>query len=143
MDEKIIKSLLDEATKVAHHAYAPYSKFPVGSVILLEDGRRFLGVNIENASYPVTLCAERAAMAPVVTAGLQALIKAVVVVTAFVEIGSPCGICRQFLSEFLTHSTPIICGNSRGDYEISSIAELLPKAFDKSCLMSKGATRGA
>lgn len=135
MDEKLFKSLLLKALEVSKRAYAPYSNFSVGCVVLLEDGRIIEGVNIENASYPVALCAERAAIATVVSEGLQHMIQAIAVVTKASPPGSPCGMCRQFLSEFIKPHTPIIFGNGVGEMVISNMAELLPRAFLKDSLI--------
>lgn len=134
MDEKSLVSLLKKASSIRKNAYAPYSKFMVGCAILLEDGRVVEGVNIENAAYSVALCAERSAMAPIVTSGSQAMIKAVAVVTSASPPGSPCGMCRQFLGEFLSPDTPIIFGNDAGEWVISDMSKLLPFAFNKGAL---------
>src|SRR5580704_16803239 len=110
MDEKIVMSLLKRASDIRKNAYAPYSKFMVGCAILLEDGRVVEGVNIENASFSLCLCADRAAMAPIVTAKEHKTIKAIAVVTSASPPGSPCGPCRQFLGEFLGPEVPIVFG---------------------------------
>jgi cytidine deaminase len=135
MDETFLINLLQKASDIRKHAYAPYSRFLVGSAILLEDGRIFEGVNIENSSYPVSLCAERAAMATVVSFGLQHLVKALAVVTSASPPGSPCGMCRQFLGEFLGPDTPIIFGNDKGEWKILAMADLLPLPFAKAALI--------
>ena len=129
LDEAQIKELLSAADEAATFAYAPYSRFPVGAIIMLKDRTRFAGANIENASYPVGICAERAAMARVIMEGRAKEIALVVVTTPTEKPGTPCGMCRQFLSEFLAADTPIIYGNRRGDYEVISMAALLPHAF--------------
>jgi cytidine deaminase len=134
LDENAQRDLLKKACDIAINAYAPYSKFRVGCAVLLNDDRVVLGVNIENASYPVTLCAERAALASVITSGCQHMIKAVAVVTSASPPGSPCGMCRQFLSEFLASDTPIILGNTQGEVVVKTMGELLPFAFDKGAL---------
>jgi cytidine deaminase len=135
MDKKLIKLLLDNASLASKQAYAPYSRYSVGCAILLEDNSIITGVNIENASYSVTLCAERAAMATVVSAGLQHLIKAVAVVTSSSPPGAPCGVCRQFLSEFLKGNIPILLGNMLSDFKILTMDDLLPLAFSKADLI--------
>lgn len=141
MDENLIKELLKDAHNISSKAYAPYSNFPVGCVVVLNNGEKFFGVNIENASYPVCICAERSAMARVVTEGRHREISVVVVVTAAQNPGSPCGMCRQFLSEFLEPHTPIIFGTQHGDYVKSSMSELLPYAFSKAELESSRNSR--
>lgn len=136
MEEKIIRDLLKHAREVSERAYAPYSRFHVGCAILLADDRVIVGINIENAAYSVTLCAERSAMAQVISLGLQDQIKALAVVTRSSPPGSPCGMCRQFLLEFLKKDTPIILGNFSDSWSITTMQELLPRAFDKSDLLS-------
>jgi cytidine deaminase len=89
--------LIDAALDARKSAYAPYSKFLVGAAVLTEDGSMFTGTNVENASYGLTICAERIAAGAAVTAGHR-LITAVAVATA--GAASPCGACRQFLAEF-------------------------------------------
>src|SRR5436190_23297841 len=95
------KELTDAASRVRTAAYAPYSSYLVGAALLSGDGRIFAGCNVENASYGLALCAERGAVAQMVAAG-QRNIVALVVVTQGPEPGSPCGLCRQTLSEFAT-----------------------------------------
>lgn len=134
MNESVIKELLARAASARLRAYAPYSNFFVGCAVLLNDGQIIEGVNIENASYPVAICAERAAMATIISAGLAGQIKALAVITNVTPPGSPCGMCRQFLSEFLDEKTPIFLGNPQGDVVKTTMAELLPLAFTKSAL---------
>lgn len=89
--------LIDAALSVRQNAYAPYSKFLVGAAVLTEDGSAFTGTNVENASYGLTICAERIAAGAAVAAGHR-MITAVAVATS--GAASPCGACRQFLAEF-------------------------------------------
>jgi cytidine deaminase len=91
------RELIDAALSVRARAYAPYSNFHVGAAVLTEDGEIFSGVNVENASYGLTLCAERVAVTTAVASGCREL-KAVVVATSGGH--SPCGACRQVLAEF-------------------------------------------
>lgn len=134
MDKLILDDLLKKAGEISKHAYAPYSKFNVGCAVLLDDGNIVLGVNIENASYPVSICAERTALANIVVRGAQHRIKALAVVTDASPPGTPCGMCRQFLSEFLAKDTPIIVGNHKGETLLRRMDELLPYAFSKDAL---------
>lgn len=133
MDRTMLNNLLTAAYAVRANSYAPYSKFPVGCAILLKDNTVIKGVNIENAAYGVVLCAERSAMAAVISQGQQANITAIAVATDASPPGSPCGMCRQFLSEFLSPTTPIIFGNAT-ESQVTNITELLPFAFSKSAL---------
>lgn len=135
MDKNKLNQLLEHADKARENAYAPYSKFRVGCAILLKDGSIIKGINIENAAYGVVLCAERAAMATVVSYGKQDSIEALAVVTSATPPGSPCGMCRQFLSEFLPNEVPIIFGNDQNQSVVTNMAELLPFAFNKAALI--------
>ncbi len=134
MDQYKLSELLITANRARDNAYAPYSQYRVGCAVLLRDGTVIKGVNIENASYGVTICAERSAMAPIITAGQQNTIEALAVVTTSSPPGAPCGICRQFLSEFLSPDTPIILGNEKGESVLTNMAQLLPMAFNRESL---------
>ncbi len=133
MDPKY-KNLLKAANEVREHAYAPYSNYRVGCAILLSDGSIVKGINVENASFGATICAERTAMGAIVTAGKQKNIEALAVITSSSPPASPCGLCRQYLSEFLAPTTPIILGNEQGESISTNLLELLPLAFDSSFL---------
>lgn len=135
MDKKILNELLVSAYQARQHSYSPYSNFAVGCAILLKDGTVIKGVNIENAAYGVVLCAERSAMASVISNGQVSNIQAVAVATKASPPGSPCGMCRQFLGEFLADDTPIIFGNGHNESVITNMAELLPFAFSKQALL--------
>jgi cytidine deaminase len=134
MDRNTLDQLLESALAVRKNAYAPYSNFHVGCAMLLEDGTVVNGVNVENASYGVTICAERSAIVSIVTAGKQNSIRAVAVGTATSPPAAPCGICRQALAEFVERKVPIILGNDTGESTVSCLAEFLPFAFEKSAL---------
>ena len=131
MTEMQIKSLLDAAVSAMERAYAPYSNFHVGAALLARDGRIFTGCNIENASYPVTICAERAALSSAVSAGLREF-SAIAIVGGhhgkMEDICTPCGICRQALSEFCSPETPVYLGKIDG-YTTLTLGELLPHSF--------------
>ena len=113
-------------------AYAPYSKYRVGAAVLAEDGRIFAGCNVENASFGLTICAERTAVVSMIAAGARRFV-AVVVVTGGPEAGAPCGACRQTLFEF-AGDAPVrmlaVDGAGRVVEErSSSVYALLPDAF--------------
>jgi cytidine deaminase len=120
--------LLGSATQALEHAYAPYSNFHVGAAILTEDGRLFTGCNVENASYGLTMCAERAAIFTAVqqVQGKLAL-RAVAVVNGNDVPCSPCGACRQVIAEF-GEDTVVVFRGQEG-YIDMSIADLLPETF--------------
>jgi cytidine deaminase len=112
------------------HAYAPYSGFRVAAALLATDGRIFTGVNVENASFGLTVCAERNAVGAAVGNGVRA-IAALVVVCSGAEPPAPCGACRQVLAEF-PPAFPVRCYGSAGAELVTDSAALLPHAFGKS-----------
>ena len=120
--------LLDVAWKARGHAHAPYSRFQVGAALLAADGTIFGGCNVENAAYPVTLCAERGALSAAVAAGLQpGGLVAAVVVTDVADLTPPCGACRQALVEF-AGSLPVLLAN-RSSRQLHRLEDLLPHSF--------------
>lgn len=120
-------ALREKATMAMEQAYAPYSKFRVGAALLAEDGGIDAGCNVENASYPAGLCAERAAIAAAVARGARTF-TAIVIVTEAEVPTSPCGICRQVLMEFAPDLT--VHSVTRGGASARwSMSELLPEAF--------------
>jgi cytidine deaminase len=122
-------ALLAEAEAARGHAYAPYSNFAVGAALLAEDGSLHRGCNVENASYPAGICAERGAVAAAVARGQRRFVAIGVAGPPGVEI-APCGICRQVLSEFSPDgSLRVITRGADGAPRSTSIAELLPGAF--------------
>ena len=120
--------LVAAARAVQLRAYAPYSRFPVGCALEAEDGRVFVGCNVENASYGLTICAERAAICAAVSAGAQRFHRAVVV-SDVDPPAAPCGACRQVLAEFGADLRVDAVGPSRS--MSWTVAELLPSAFGK------------
>ena len=120
--------LLGSAWEAWARAYAPYSGFRVGAAVLLADGRIVPGCNVENASYPLGQCAERAAVCAAVSLGAAVgQLRALAVVTAAGALTPPCGACRQVLAEF-AEDLPILLAN-RTERSLCTIAELLPRAF--------------
>jgi cytidine deaminase len=120
-----------EATKSAReHAYVPYSGFKVGAVVLDSEGRLHHGCNVENAAYGPTNCAERTALFRAVADGCQpGTFQAVAVIGDTDQPITPCGICRQVLAELCDPNMPVILGNLRGAYRLTTVSELLPGAF--------------
>lgn len=128
-----MKKLIEKAFAAREKAYAPYSKFRVGAAVLTADGKIDTGCNVENASYPVGICAERVAMSKAVSDG-EMKFKAIVIVGSGADYCTPCGMCRQFMAEFCKGDFKIISAKSPEDYKIFSLAELLPHTFDSDSL---------
>lgn len=122
------------AAEFRSRAYAPYSGFAVGAALLAASGRVYGGVNVENASYPVGICAERAAVAAAVTAGEHDF-EALAVIADSPAPCAPCGMCRQMLMEFPLKR--IILANTAGAMRVLTPAELLPHAFGAAALPTK------
>lgn len=129
----VLTQLFEAAKSAQHHAYAPYSHFPVGASLLTASDAIFSGCNIENASFPVGLCAEASAVGAMVTAGHQK-IKAIVVVLNTAEKAFPCGMCLQRLSEFSDDETLVYIANSEGIQREYLFGELFPKRFSAKSL---------
>ena len=151
--ERVVRTLLEEASNARNGAYAPYSEFYVGAALLTTDGHIYTGANIENASYGATLCAERVALAKAVSEGSRSFL-AIAVVGGQIELPTPqeeaivkaheedslkvdklaftppCGICRQALSEFCDpQNFFVIVGDRDGEYELFTLEQLLPRSF--------------
>ena len=120
--------LFELAKTARSFAYIPYSKFAVGAVLVTEDDETILGCNVENASYGLTNCAERTAIFKAVSEGKRKFKKLVVIGDTDGPI-SPCGACRQVISEFCEPDMPVILTNMKGDVQETTVAELLPWAF--------------
>ena len=122
-------ALLAAARAVRRRAHAPYSRFLVGAAVLDQDGRIHVGCNLENASYGLTVCAERNAVAAAVAAGARQLV-AVAVVTAAQPAAAPCGACRQVLAELGQSGTQVLLGGVSGPPSARlTLGTLLPRAF--------------
>ena len=117
--------LIDLAREVRKKAYAPYSHYKVGAALLGKSGTVYTGCNVENASYSHTVCAERAAVLKAVSEG-ETEFEALALVTR--NGGSPCGACRQVLSEFAPQLTVYIADKD-GEYRTTTLAQLLPDSF--------------
>jgi cytidine deaminase len=120
--------LLRQARSIRARSYSPYSHFRVGAVVVTEDGQVFEGTNVENASYRMTTCAEQAALATMVTAGVQSPVVAVAVVGDGADPCTPCGACRQTIFEFGPDATVYASGDG-GRPLVAHITELLPHGF--------------
>ena len=124
----IDQTLMDEAKKARENAVAPFSKFKVGAALLTRSGKVFTGCNVENATYGLTVCAERVAIWKALSEGERKFSKLVIVADTE-QLTPPCGTCRQIIWEFCKHAT-IVLANLRGLKEELHVADLLPRAFD-------------
>lgn len=121
MSHRTDRQLVDEAVAISERAYAPYSNFNVGAALLLRDGRVITGVNVENAAYPLGVCAERGALARAVVDGVRPGDVEAIGITA-----SPCGGCRQWMLEFGIDRVAFL---HEGELLVRAPAELLPDSF--------------
>jgi len=126
-------SLIDEAAAARPNAYAPYSGFKVGAALRTSSGKVFVGVNVENAAYPQGTCAEAGAIAAMIAGG-ETRIAEVAVIADSPEPVTPCGGCRQKLSEFAAPDTPVTMASVSGATLTMTMSELLPGAFAKSAM---------
>ena len=121
------RQLYEKAKSVLDKAYAPYSHFTVGAALMTSDGKVYTGVNVENASYGATICAERTAFVKAISEG-ERNFEAIAVVSEE-GIAWPCGICRQFMKEFCDDDFVVITGNDADSIRTYTLAELLPEGF--------------
>ena len=124
------KELIEKAVAARKLSYSPYSKFAVGAALLCKDGKVFLGANVENSSYPLCMCAERNALYHAMMNGYKKddfVSLAIVADTS--DVCSPCGACRQVISELFPQQGEIYLANLKGQLKQTNISELLPFAF--------------
>lgn len=127
-----MRELIEVARLARERAVAPYSNFRVGAALEALDGTMYSGCNIENASYGLTMCAERVAVLKALSEGVREF-RRVAVVTDTETLTPPCGACRQILWEFCG-GIEVILANTLGDSETLQLKDLLPRAFDRSNL---------
>ncbi len=127
--------LVKKAFEAQKLSYSPYSHFAVGAAVLTKDNKIILGANIENAAYGVAMCGERNAIYATYCQGYKKEDIAAIAITAnCTPLASPCGACRQVISELVNPGTPIILANDKGDIKETTPEELLPFAFTKESL---------
>lgn len=122
--------LIEKAAAAASNAHAPYSEFQVGAAIETDDGTVFVGCNVENASYGLTICAERAAVFSAVAEGRRSLGR-IAIVASGDTLPYPCGACRQVLSEFCADGTRVLVAsaNNLENFKEATLGDLLPHSF--------------
>lgn len=134
MDNTKLAELLKKVKELQEKAYVPYSNFRVAAIVGLKDKQEILGVNVENAAFPATICAERTALAQAVTLGYQKEdIEFLFLITDSESFGTPCGVCRQFMAEVMPLDTKVYISskntNEPKDIKILTVKDLLPFAF--------------
>lgn len=128
MKEEIKEKMFKKALAAQKNAYVPYSEFPLGAAVLTEDGSIYTGVNIENASFSLTNCAERSAIFTAVSQGKKK-IEALLIVSSTDQPVTPCGACRQVIKEFAAGDIEVVMVTESGKELTMTSKELLPGAF--------------
>ncbi|HEV7745301.1 MAG TPA: cytidine deaminase [Pyrinomonadaceae bacterium] len=139
MSEESLQEMLETAKAARLRSIAPFSNFLVGAAVKTDEGKVFIGCNIESASYGLTVCAERVAIWKALSEGERNFTELAIVADTE-TLTPPCGTCRQIIWEFAKNAT-IVLGNLRGETQIVSIRELLPRAFDARFLNAAKADR--
>lgn len=134
MDQEIKEKMFKKAKEAQKNAYVPYSEFPLGAAVLTEDGSIYTGVNIENASFSLTNCAERSAIFTAVSQG-ERKIKALLIVSSTKNPVPPCGACRQVIQEFTDGDIEVVMMTAEGKELTMTSTELLPGAFSNNDLV--------
>ncbi len=131
IDEETMECLILSAREASESAYCPYSKYPVGAALMGVDGEVYIGCNVENASYGLSMCAERTAIFNAVGNGCRNFV-AMALVGGKKEAATPCGACRQVLAEFCSPDMPVLYADlTDGDITETTAGTLLPLAFKK------------
>lgn len=131
VEKALLLAMMAAARDVRERAYVPYSGFKVGAAVLAGSGRIYMGCNVENASYGLTMCAERVAIQRAVSEG-EREIKAVVTVAGEHEIARPCGACLQVIAEFAPkgEQVTIVASSADGAYDVHTLGDYLPMRFE-------------
>ena len=120
----------EKLKELLKNSYCPYSNYPVAAIVVMKDGKEFLGVNVENASYGATICAERSAIVTAISNGYHKHdFLSLHVMTK--TLGTPCFICRQVITEFFEKEQEVICYNLKGDTKKFKVADLCPYPFSE------------
>lgn len=128
--EKIYQELLEQAKEISKNTYSPYSDFPVGACVLYENGNKYLGCNVENVSYGLSICAERNAISSAIAQGEKSKIKAIAIYSPKQTKCMPCGACRQWLAEFaLNNNETKIVLEDENRILVLSLKDIFPYSF--------------
>lgn len=128
MKEDQIISIIDEISEKMKFSYSPYSNFAVGACVIADNGEKYFGVNVEIKSYGLTICAERNAITTAITNGMKKISRIIIVADTKKPV-TPCGACREFISEFADRETEIVLANIKKDFNVYTMEEILPLAF--------------
>lgn len=123
-----IKEIIEIAREASKNSYSPYSHYNLGACLVTKQGKVFTGTNVENASYPLTCCAERIAIFKAVSEGEREF-ETIAIVSNDDSFPYPCGACRQVMSQF-SKDLKVIVANKNNEYEVYTIKELLPHSFE-------------
>lgn len=139
INDEEVEKLVSAALTARNNAYAPYSNYKVGAALLAVDGQIYNGANIENASFPAGICAERSAIVKAILENSMefsaiAITGAPASSNESKQFAFPCGVCRQFMAEFFDKNTKVIVAKSKKEYCIYNFEEILPFAFGKTNL---------
>lgn len=127
--------MIEKLKKLNENSYSPYSHFKVSAIAVMKDGKEFGGVNVENASYGATICAERSAILSAISNGYKkGDFEKIYVYVNEPKASTPCFVCRQVLCELFEKDKQVICVNNKGEETIYTIKELCPFPFDESDL---------
>lgn len=133
LSKQIVNKMLQTAKKTLKNSYSPYSKFRVAAAVLSKSGKIYGGTNVENASYGLTICAERCAIFKAISEGEKQFLALLIIVSQKPSLpeATPCGACRQVLAEFAKPDTPVYTLNILGKQKMvkRTLAEYLPKSF--------------
>lgn len=128
-----MQELILAAQQARSRAYAPYSRYQVGAAVRAASGKIYTGSNVENASYGLTICAERVALVAAVAAG-ERQFTALAIAAGEGKPGMPCGACRQFMAEWFAPDVPVVVVSSQGEQRQLTFAQLLPEPFGPAAL---------
>lgn len=127
--------MVEKLKKLLESSYCPYSKFAVSAIVVMRDGKEFGGVNVENASYGATICAERNAITSAITAGYQkGDFKEINIMVSSGNISTCCFLCRQVITEFFEKSATVNCYSKSGKVKKFTVGDMCPYPFDGSDL---------
>ena len=127
---EMYENLLSSAKQASENSYSPYSEFSVGASVLYESGRIYTGCNVENASYGLSLCAERCAISSAISSGEKTKIKAIAIYSPNQPKCLPCGACRQWIYEFADNDAKIILQDENNSPLVLTLGDIFPYGFD-------------